>query len=256
VKLENVFLCPRAPGAPLVKLIDFGIAKVLPTAPQGHAPAPLAFPTEEGVTIGTPRFLAPEQLGGRRVDARADIYGVGVVLYTLVAGRGPFDHAKTLRHILRAQALETPAAPSGVAPQPVAHALDVVILRALEKDPDARFQTAAGFVDALRSVVAEPMPVALPIRQPDLRTAVQRAREVAALPPVCPAAGRPAEPAPVAAVETPSAVRSDAPPRKNASKFPAKRHNRFAERALAVAIVTVAALVSMLLVALVLAALR
>lgn len=149
LKLENLFLCEGAPRT--VKVLDFGIAKVLTTAADG-APDPLAFPTQSTQAVGSPRFLSPEQARREPVDERADVYGMGLVLYALVAGRGPFDHHRSVADILVAHAVETPQPPSALAPQPLPAALDALVLRALEKDPAARFQSANELAEALAAL--------------------------------------------------------------------------------------------------------
>jgi serine/threonine-protein kinase len=82
------------------------------------------------------------------VDARADLYTAGLILYILLAGRGPFDHHEG-QLVLAAHAVEEPKPPSHHAPQSIPEALDRVVLRALRKDPDERFQTAEAFQRAL-----------------------------------------------------------------------------------------------------------
>jgi serine/threonine-protein kinase len=154
VKLENLFVCDAAEGARTLKVLDFGIAKVLPAARSPGAPEPLAFPTEEGVAIGTPRFFAPEQARGQAVDARTDVYATGVVLYTLLAGRGPFDHLHALYELSQAQADEMPAPPSHHAGVPLPEDLERAVLRAIAKRPEDRFQSAAAFSGALERVAA------------------------------------------------------------------------------------------------------
>ncbi len=150
VKPSNVFVCQRVAGAPLVKLLDFGIARVTPDAPP-DAPDPLALPTESGAVVGTPRYTSPEGAKGDRVDQRADLYAVALVLYKMVAGRGPFDHAGP-HEVLAAHASEQPAPPSRYASVPVAAELDQLVLRALAKDPEGRFQTAEDFRFAVEEV--------------------------------------------------------------------------------------------------------
>ncbi|WP_438015948.1 serine/threonine-protein kinase [Sorangium sp. So ce315] len=155
VKLENLFVCDAdAQGRRAVKVLDFGIAKVVAPGGDGRAPAPSLYQTEEGVLVGTPRYLSPEQACGLAVDARTDVYAAGVVLYTLVAGRGPFEHVGPIHELLRAHASEIPAPPSCHAPRPVPPELDRAVMRALEKRPELRFPDAAAFAAELSRIAA------------------------------------------------------------------------------------------------------
>ncbi len=157
VKPDNVFLCidPAGKKLPLVKVLDFGIAKVHgaggPTAPVRAA----QYPTEEGVLVGSPRFVAPEQVRFQAVDARTDVYAVGLILYTLIAGRGPFAHAGDMLALLNAHVAEAPKAPSCFAGQAVSPELDRVILKALAKRPDQRFASAGAFADELGRIAGQ-----------------------------------------------------------------------------------------------------
>lgn len=154
VKPDNVFLAESLErGAPVLKLIDFGIARVLPTAPP-EAPKPLVIPTATGEVLGTPRFLSPEGALGLRVDERADVYGAALVIYTMLTGRGPFDHVETEAAVLGAHVNETPAPPSEHALEPVPAELDALLLRALSKEPAARFGSAREFEAELEKVDA------------------------------------------------------------------------------------------------------
>jgi serine/threonine protein kinase len=154
VTLANLFLCNPRPGAAgrVVKLLDFGLAKVVSQA-GGRAPQPLQASTEEGVSMGTPRFFSPEQAAGERVDARADLYAMGIVLYTMVTGRGPFADLVTLEDLLAAHLTLSPAKPSLHAPWLLPPGLDEAIARAMEKRPQDRFASAAEFASALDHVL-------------------------------------------------------------------------------------------------------
>lgn len=148
IKPPNLFLCDGPKGTRILKVLDFGVARVLPEAPAS-APMPLSVPTENGAVVGTPRFVSPEGAIGRRVDERADIYGVALVLYTMLAGRGPFDHLRGRANLFSAHASQAPEPPSFYADEPISAELDRVVLKALAKDPEDRFQTAAEFRVAL-----------------------------------------------------------------------------------------------------------
>jgi len=154
VKPENIFLAEPERGGRVLKLLDFGLAKVLPGAAGEDAPAPLTLPTEEGVTLGTPRFLSPEQARGGAIDHRSDLYSAGAVLYAMLTGRDPFHHVEGIAAILRAQVSEPPRPPSFVAAQPIPEALDRIVLKALAKEPDDRFASAAELSAALDGALA------------------------------------------------------------------------------------------------------
>ncbi|WP_437277074.1 serine/threonine-protein kinase [Sorangium sp. So ce375] len=155
VKLENLFVCDAdVQGRRVVKVLDFGIAKVVAPRGDGRAPAPSLYQTEEGVLVGTPRYLSPEQACGLAVDARTDVYAAGVVLYTLLAGRDPFEHVRRVHELVRAHASEVPVPPSSHAPRPVPPELDRAVMRALEKHPALRFPDAAAFAAELSRIAA------------------------------------------------------------------------------------------------------
>jgi serine/threonine-protein kinase len=152
VKPSNVMLCNLRSDVH-VKLIDFGIAKVSRAA--RHKVGPIAFPTREGVCLGTPRFVSPEQVSGVDVDPRSDIYAAGMLLYTLVAGRGPFDDIVGVDQLLAAHLVREPTPPSRFMTTPLPAALENVILRALAKRPDARFADARAFERELEHAFVE-----------------------------------------------------------------------------------------------------
>jgi len=149
LKPENVFLVRRRGKAHFVKLVDFGIAKLRGAGRTGR--------TQAGFIVGTPEYMAPEQCDDGAIDARTDVYALGVIAFELATGRLPFQ-GKTVTQLLLSHLREKPPRPSGIAP--VDPALERAILRALEKDPAARFQDMASFADALRAV---PHAAAIPI---------------------------------------------------------------------------------------------
>jgi serine/threonine-protein kinase len=151
LKPANIFLCEER-GRTMVKLLDLGIVKV--TRPEAAASlAPLRHPTQQGHAIGTPRFMAPEQVLGGDCDARTDVYAAGVLLFFLLAGRDPFHHHRAHNRILAAQVTEPPPLLSTVAKQPVPPGLEAAVHRALSKDPSDRFASVADFAAALSASV-------------------------------------------------------------------------------------------------------
>lgn len=159
VKPENIFLAAsEREGCSLLnlKLLDFGIAKVLSGASDEEAPAPLAAPTEIGMLLGTPRFLSPEQARGGLIDPRSDLYAVGAVLYVMLTGRDPFAHVEGVAAVLRAQVSELPRPPSFFAAQPIPEALDRIVLKALSKKPEDRFASAVEMSAALEGALSPP----------------------------------------------------------------------------------------------------
>jgi serine/threonine-protein kinase len=151
VKLDNIFLCDATDQEPRrLKLLDFGIAKVVDSGMDRVAQQL----TAEGAVLGSPRWISPEQAMGKPVDARADVYAAGLVLYSLVVGRTPFAHLDAAA-ALGAAVTERPTLPSRCAPQRIPPALEDAILMAIEKDPDQRFQSADAFATALDAVLSD-----------------------------------------------------------------------------------------------------
>ena len=148
IKPENVML--RADG--YVKVLDFGLAKLTEkadVADSQNETRPIELKTTPGVLMGTVGYMSPEQARGLPVDARTDIWSLGVVLYELVAGRKPFD-GPTPTDIIISIAEREPAALSQSAPEAVS--LEPVITKALAKDRRERYQTAQEVLTDLKDV--------------------------------------------------------------------------------------------------------
>jgi tRNA A-37 threonylcarbamoyl transferase component Bud32 len=145
LKPDNVFLVKRQGRDHFVKLVDFGIAK-LRDAPGGSSH------TAAGMLVGTPEYMAPEQCDNQPVDARTDIYALGVIAYELATGRLPFS-GKSITQLLLAHLQEKPKPPREFAPS-VNPILEMAILRALEKRPEDRFQDMAALGAVLKEALA------------------------------------------------------------------------------------------------------
>ena len=143
IKASNVMVS-SGEGPRVVKLLDFGIAKIVSTETANIGL------TEPGARLGTSGNMAPEQIRGEPIDARADIYALGVLLYQLLTGE-PLFHGASPQQVALLH-LQTPAPrPSAIAP--VSPELEAVVLRCLEKLPERRYQTAVALLDAFREAV-------------------------------------------------------------------------------------------------------
>ncbi len=148
----------RASETPAVKLLDFGIAAVL-TAGD----ATRARPKTEGeralsgfAVLGTPEYMAPEQVAGEQVDARTDVYALGCVLYEMVTGTRAFDGPSCVV-VMGKQLRETPTPPRACpASRGIPRALEGIVVRAMAKGPADRFATAGAMQAALEDVLAAP----------------------------------------------------------------------------------------------------
>jgi serine/threonine-protein kinase len=145
LKPSNIFVTARADGSPLIKVLDFGLSKVLdPDA---------AFATESSLTntemvVGSPHYMSPEHVRSLKyVDARTDIWSLGVILYQLLTARRPFD-GDSLPSVFAKIVTEPPDPLRRVRPE-VPQALEAAILCCLEKDVTQRFQTISEFARAI-----------------------------------------------------------------------------------------------------------
>jgi TolB-like protein/Flp pilus assembly protein TadD len=151
VKPENVMLRPDG----YVKVLDFGIAKLAPrqeAALDANGPAGSSTRTNPGVVMGTTAYMSPEQARGEEVDARTDVWSLGVVLYEMVAGRAPFE-GETPNHVVVSILDEEPAPLTLDAGVP--SELERIVRKALRKERSERYQTAGGLAEELRKLKEE-----------------------------------------------------------------------------------------------------
>jgi serine/threonine protein kinase len=153
IKPDNVFVTLNKRGTETAKVLDFGIAKAL----EGTIDGAGYTPTKTGMILGTPQYISPEQAMGRsgnQLDGRADIYSLGVVIYEMLTGRLPFESDTPMGMVLHH--LNTkPQPPHKLRPElhiPVP--VSLLLMKALEKEPAKRFQTAKELVEALQQPTA------------------------------------------------------------------------------------------------------
>jgi serine/threonine-protein kinase len=146
LKPSNLFLTRRSEGSPLIKVLDFGISKALTEASPDEAPTSL---TSTSTVMGSPLYMSPEQIrNSRQVDARTDIWSLGVILHELLAGAPAFQ-ADTVPGICAAIAADEPPLLSSLRDD-VPPELESVVVRCLEKSVTQRFQSVSELMNALR----------------------------------------------------------------------------------------------------------
>jgi serine/threonine protein kinase len=151
IKPDNVFLCATSVQADLVKILDFGVAKIL----RQEDPS-IGKLTKNGFVVGTLSYMAPEQATGDPLDGRADLYSVGACMYLALTGRKPYDGPSTPA-ILKA-ILTEPHVPLAAVRQDIDLGLAAIVDRALAKKPAERFGSAREMAAAL-ATFAKPTPL-------------------------------------------------------------------------------------------------
>ena len=148
LKPENLFLTSLAGEGQFIKVLDFGLAKLMAGDPAlDHSL------TQAGWTVGTPQWLSPEVVFGEEADARSDIYGLGAVLYFLLCGQSPFGQHDLVK-LIHAHTHRTPKRPCQRLDREVHDGLEDIVMRCLAKDPDQRYQDARALAVDLEHCLA------------------------------------------------------------------------------------------------------
>jgi serine/threonine-protein kinase len=142
IKPSNLFLCNPVDGEDFVKVLDFGVARIVGADFSGSS-------ADWGG--GTPLFVSPEVAQGELADERSDVYGLGCTLYFLLTGQAPFV-GDDVTDLLVAHVRELPASPSSVLGRRIPRVVEALVMRCLEKDPERRYPTAAELVSALKAI--------------------------------------------------------------------------------------------------------
>ncbi len=151
IKPQNVMTTPAGE----VKLLDFGIARAAADAPDVRAADPKERVLRGFAILGTPEYMAPEQVAGGAIDGRSDVYALGCVLYELLTGAPPFQGSSVV--VMGKQLRETPASPRARAPErAIPIAIDEAVGRAMAKDPRHRFPSAVEMAAALERAIGAP----------------------------------------------------------------------------------------------------
>jgi serine/threonine-protein kinase len=160
IKPDNVILAEATGTGDVARLFDFGLAKIVSDMQSvARAPSTLA--------VGTPSYMSPEQAVGDDVDARSDVYACGVVLYQLLIGKKPFIAKETVDVLRMHVEQRPPTLAAGLPGRTFPPALEAAVAKAMAKRPDARFESALAFSDAL-AAIETPVEVA-PVPKPPPR---------------------------------------------------------------------------------------
>ena len=150
MKPENILITAKDEISPFVKIVDFGISKIIGTGVTTRKERTL---TKAGAIFGTPEYMSPEQAGGQQVDPRTDIYSLGVMMYEMLTGVLPFTDQNYMK-VLHKHQYEIPDLPSSKEPS-VPPEMDAIVMRCLEKSAANRYQTMLDLVGDLKKVYAK-----------------------------------------------------------------------------------------------------
>ena len=148
IKMENIVICNKDNGDPLVKILDFGMARPEAADKEGHRI------TKDGVVLGTPQYMAPEQIRDQNVGARADLYAVGITLFRLITGKTVFD-SNNVMEVFSLKLKQPAPTLKEVTGTTYPEALESFVATAIERDPDKRFANADQMLWALDALSAQ-----------------------------------------------------------------------------------------------------
>ena len=151
IKPENIFLTTRDGQRDFVKIVDFGIAKMSDIETEGQPDRKL---TKTGMIFGTPEYMSPEQAAGKELDHRVDVYALGIILYECLAGTVPFVGDTFMGVLTQHLFSDPPAVREANTSQHVSPELELVIHKALAKEPDDRYQDTGELAEAIEYALA------------------------------------------------------------------------------------------------------
>jgi len=144
LKPANIFLVDHADEHDFVKVLDFGLVKNVENPGEDL--------TQAGLFMGSPKYMAPEQIKGDKVDGRTDIYALGIIMYEMMVGKVPFDRPNSV-HIMMAHVNEPPPPMRSINPDiQVSQSTEELIFKCLEKDPDLRYPSMEYLLNSLKTV--------------------------------------------------------------------------------------------------------
>ena len=148
LKPENIMICKSADGSERAVVMDFGLAK------ERRADAELQKLTATGIILGTPEFMSPEQLRGKPLDPRTDVYSLGLMTFEMLTGKLPFS-GRTQQEMMIARLRSEPMSLREARPElNFSEALEKVLLKSMQRAPDDRYTTAPEFASALSNAIA------------------------------------------------------------------------------------------------------